>query len=38
MASLASPAWSQWTDGPTGPIYYNGGNVEMGTKLPIGVL
>jgi len=30
MGSLASPAWAQWTGGPTGPIYYYG-NVGIGT-------
>ena len=35
MAWLPSPAWGQWTGGPTGPIYYNGGNVGIGTANPL---
>jgi hypothetical protein len=38
MASLPCPAWGQWTGGPTGPIYYSGGNVGIGTAAPTNVL
>lgn len=31
---LPSCLWSQWTGGPTGPVYYSGGNVGIGTGNP----
>jgi hypothetical protein len=34
MVSAPRPAWGQWTGGPTGPIYYSGGNVGIGTATP----
>lgn len=34
MASVPSLVSAQWSGGPTGPIYYNGGNVRVGTASP----
>ena len=34
MTWMPSPVWGQWSGGPTGPIYYNGGNVGIGTSSP----
>jgi hypothetical protein len=38
MASMVSPAWGQWLYGSGGAIYYNGGNVGIGTNNPAGPL
>ena len=35
MTWMPSPVWGQWSGGPTGPIYYNGGNVGVGTASPL---
>jgi len=34
MTWMPSPVWGQWSGGPTGPIYYNGGNAGIGTASP----
>jgi len=34
MTWLPSPAWGQWLTGSGGTIYYNGGNVGIGTTNP----
>src|SRR5579872_2470044 len=34
MTWMPSLAWGQWSGGPTGPVYYNGGNVGIGTSSP----
>jgi len=33
-----APLYAQWTGGPSGPVYYNGGNVGIGTSSPSRVL
>ena len=37
-AWLSLPAWGQFTGGPTGPIYYSGGNVGIGVTSPSALL
>jgi hypothetical protein len=34
MCLAVSPMWGQWTGGSTGPIYYTGGSVGIGTSSP----
>jgi hypothetical protein len=31
-------SYAQWTGGPTGPVYYNGGSVGIGTMTPATIL
>lgn len=38
MAASPHAAQGQWIGGPSGPIYYNGGNVGIGTTNPVNLL
>jgi hypothetical protein len=38
LSTIVKFSYAQWTGGSTGPIYYNGGNVGIGTTSPSALL